>query len=401
MNEISVRVQAFRDFLKSANYAPRTVDSYAKHVLAFLRSCADVPSHASNVLGECMLGYLASRPSSYDSQKPQIELRAALRRYFFHATGEKLDLRSDEPIEAWISDELDGLESYVRDVAGLAETTIASLCNHVRRFLTHASCRGVEGPSLISASCVRDFLAVELARCEPSTRKSVATALRSYLRYLVFRGVNVDQAVLRLPISSPVWKLSTIPKTLSDKELSALSASFDRSTPEGVRDHAIFLCMSELGLRCSEVASLTLEDFDWHRGALVIRQTKAHRDRVLPLLAPVGHAVTEYLRYARQSRAERRLFLSISRRNGTPMSVNQIRNVIRRAYLRAGITSTTGTHALRHTRARSLYESGASLKLIADILGHKSIDTSRVYVSVGIQQLRSVACPWPEAATHE
>jgi len=93
--------------------------------------------------------------------------------------------------------------------------------------------------------------------------------------------------------------------------------------------------------------------------------------------------------------------LDLTRRNGTPMSVNQIRNVIRRAYLRAGITSTTGTHALRHTRARSLYESGASLKLIADILGHKSIDTSRVYVSVGIQQLRSVACPWPEAATHE
>jgi site-specific recombinase XerD len=401
MDEILVRVNAFRDFLQNAKYASTTTDRYAGHVLTFLQSCADAPMLTNNMLGKCLLEHLTSYQSSHGPQKSQTELRAAIRRYFFYITGEKLNLGSDEPIEAWVKDELDGFQFFLRDVVGLAEATIISQCNYVRRFLTYASCRGVRTPCEISVSCVRDFLAVELAHCKPSSRKSIATKIGAYFRYLLFKGVSIDKSVPNLPMSAPVWSLSTLPKTLSDEELDALSASFNRSTPEGVRDYVIFLCMFKLGLRCSEVASLTLEDFDWHRCTILIRQTKTHCDRVLLLVAAVGDAVIEYLRYARQSSAERRLFLSISRRNGVPMSREQVRNVIRRAYTRAGIASVTGTHALWHTRARTLYESGVSLKLIADILGQKSIDTSRVYVNVGIQQLRSVACPWPEVASHE
>lgn len=79
------------------------------------------------------------------------------------------------------------------------------------------------------------------------------------------------------------------------------------------------------------------------------------------------------------------------------MGSEQIRGTIRRAYTRAGISSTiTGTHILRHSKATSMYENGASLKIIADVLGHESIDTTVVYTKVERLALHYVTCPWPE-----
>ena len=84
------------------------------------------------------------------------------------------------------------------------------------------------------------------------------------------------------------------------------------------------------------------------------------------------------------------------------MGCEQIRGTVRRAYARAGLSSTiTGTHVLRHTKAVSLYQQGSSLKVIADILGHASIDTTVVYTKVGGSALFAVMGTWPMPTTME
>lgn len=82
---------------------------------------------------------------------------------------------------------------------------------------------------------------------------------------------------------------------------------------------------------------------------------------------------------------------------GTPLSVPAIRSAMGRAFARCGLSDLfCSTHVLRHTTAVRLQKSGASLKEIADLLGHKNLDTTSRYARVDLEGLRSVAMPWPE-----
>jgi site-specific recombinase XerD len=69
---------------------------------------------------------------------------------------------------------------------------------------------------------------------------------------------------------------------------------------------------------------------------------------------------------------------------------------MRRAYASVpGCEDWTGTHVLRHTAATRLHRAGADLKRVADILGHRSIDTTVIYTKVDFDRLAQVALPWP------
>ena len=82
---------------------------------------------------------------------------------------------------------------------------------------------------------------------------------------------------------------------------------------------------------------------------------------------------------------------------GTALGADLIRGAIRRAFARIeGCAHRAGTHVLRHTAATRLHRHGASLKEVADLLGHRSIDTTAIYTKVDLPTLAAVALPWPE-----
>lgn len=168
------------------------------------------------------------------------------------------------------------------------------------------------------------------------------------------------------------------------------------STSVGIRDYAIALCFTELGLRASEVASLSLDDINWRECKIIIKKTKTHTERELPLSLKLGQAVVRYLKDSRPKTLERLVFVRFAHHCGEAMGREQIRGTIRRAYARAGISPTiTGTHILRHSKAKNMYENGSSLKMIADVLGHESIDSTVIYTKVSRSALYCVVCPWP------
>ena len=83
---------------------------------------------------------------------------------------------------------------------------------------------------------------------------------------------------------------------------------------------------------------------------------------------------------------------------GTPVNTAVIQTAMQRGYLRVpGCEHWAGTHALRHTAATRLHRRGAKLKEVADLLGHRSLDTTAVYTKVDLPRLAAVALPWPEA----
>jgi integrase/recombinase XerD len=124
--------------------------------------------------------------------------------------------------------------------------------------------------------------------------------------------------------------------------------------------------------------------------------SKGRRGRLLPLLRPLGQAITAYLRQGRPSSSDRHLFLRHTVPAGTPVSPALVRDVFRAGYTRAtGRDESIGTHVLRHTAAARMRAAGHSLKSIADVLGHRCVDTTTIYVKLDVEALRVVALPWP------
>src|ERR1039457_3858234 len=179
-----------------------------------------------------------------------------------------------------------------------------------------------------------------------------------------------------------------------------LIASLASSSPRGLRDRAIILCMARLGLRGSEVVQLRLEDLDWRNAVLRVRARKTGHGAVLPLTAQVGAALAGYLQHGRPDTTARQVFVLHRLRTGAPISGSIVGRAVDNALRRAGMDAPVrGGNLLRHSLATDLLVRGASLPGIADLFGHSSLATTRVYAAVDVAALREVALPWPQATS--
>jgi len=153
-------------------------------------------------------------------------------------------------------------------------------------------------------------------------------------------------------------------------------------------------CLTDLGLRCAETAGLRLEDSNWGAGTIRVAGTKTRRIDILPLPATTGAAIVAYLRDERPPTLHRALFVRHVAPFDTPVGKDVVRRAVLAAYRRCGWTRTR-VHILRHSVASRLLRVGTPMKEIADILRHRSLDTSAIYTKVDLTRLASVALPWP------
>lgn len=291
---------------------------------------------------------------------------------------------------------LDAYRHHLRDAHGLAEATTRARVYFARKFLARAFGRGSLRWGTLTPGDVTAFVADYATRWRFTSVGVVVAALRSLLRYLQTRGWCDPVLVAAVP-HLPRWRLSRVPRVMSEEQLTAFLAAFDRSSPTGRRDYAMALCQAELGLRAGEVAALRLDGLDWRSAVLRVPAGKVGRERELPLSARVGQAVADYLRHGRPAALSRHVFVRHRPLSGTPVNTSVIQTAMRRAYARVpGCEDWAGTHALRHTAATRLHRRGARLKEVADLLGHRSLDTTTVYTKVDLPRLAAVALPWPE-----
>ncbi len=163
------------------------------------------------------------------------------------------------------------------------------------------------------------------------------------------------------------------------------------------RADAIVRCALDLGLRSGEVARLSLNDIDWRAGTITLRHTKGRREDVLPLPVTTGEAIAAYLKHERPKTSNRAVFVRNVAPRDEPVGRDLVRKTIRQAYGRAGLPYTR-SHLLRHTMANRLLAGGSSLKEVADVLRHRSLNTAMIYAKLDSRKLAEVALPWPGSA---
>jgi site-specific recombinase XerD len=164
--------------------------------------------------------------------------------------------------------------------------------------------------------------------------------------------------------------------------------------PSRRRGYAIIRCLTDLGLRCSEVVNLRLGDIDWQAGTIRVAAGKARHADLLPLPAATGEAIADYLLNERPTTPCRSIFVRHVAPLGEPVGRRVVQRTVHAAYRRCG-WDRTRVHILRHTLASRLINIGTPIKQIADVLRHRSIVTSATYTRVDIERLSAVALPWP------
>jgi integrase/recombinase XerD len=280
---------------------------------------------------------------------------------------------------------------YLRVERRLAEHTVRDAYVPAARLFV-AGREGLDrlGLGRLSAADVSMFLVAECAKRSVTGARDLASALRSFLRFLHLAGLIEAPLVWAVPSVADLRDRS-LPRGLDPGAVRKLLASCDRRRTVGRRDYAILVLLARLGLRRGEVVAIQLEDVDWRAGELLIRG-KGNRQDVLPLPVDVGEAVVSYLR--RRPRCENRaLFLRMTAplQGLAPHTVGWI---VREACTRAGLPRV-GAHRLRHTAATEMLRQGASLAEIGQVLRHREQKTTAIYAKVNRKALRALARPWP------
>jgi site-specific recombinase XerD len=284
-------------------------------------------------------------------------------------------------------------DRHMNEVAGLAKGTRRDYRTYARQFLQWRFGRRPAQLHELVPGDITGFVEQRAREIKPATLRELAPGLRSFLRFLHFTNRS-DAQLAGAVTCPPPWPHSPVPETLSEAQLRKFLKSFDRTQPLGLRDFAMALCLCQLGLRALEVASLQLADVDMQAQTLYLRHTKTRRGRLLPLPSDVAKAIQGYLRAGRPATGSTRLFV----RHRAPWSECQgsdlVLSAMRSAFDRCGLNHNR-VHLLRHTFATRLHRRGLDIKVIADLLGHQSLDTTARYARVNFEELRQAALPWP------
>jgi integrase len=299
-----------------------------------------------------------------------------------------------------IAEELAHYDAHMCNARGLSAGTRRGRLHVVERLLLAKFAGRPFRFKRLAPEDVRSFIAEQLElRNTTSNALAINAALRGYLRWRGSCGDAV-RPLLGVIASPPHWSLASLPLALTPAQVDRVLASFNEAcalrAPK--RGYAIVRLALDLGLRGAEINRLRLDDIDWQRGTVTLKRTKSKRQDVLPLLEITGKALEEYIRHERPTTDERAVFVRQQAPHDRPLGIHAIRMVVRRAFRRAGIPHER-THALRHTLACRLVREGSPIKEVADVLRHRSLNTSRIYAKLNVGALVEVALPWPGSAS--
>ena len=245
----------------------------------------------------------------------------------------------------------------------------------------------------LTAQHMREYF-LSLSGLAASTVGMAHYVLRNILRAVYENGhISTD---LSLICEKPrALAGSKIPSAYSTDDVQALLDSVDRDNPTGKRDYAILLLGARLGLRASDIRTMTFENLRWGAHEIRITQEKTKNETALPLSDEVGWAIIDYLKNGRPPADSNNIFVR-HRAPYTPFGpTNSLGAIIGKYFRRANVRipegKKHGMHILRHSLASNMLAAGIALPVLSEVLDHADGKTTMQYLKVDISQLRGCA----------
>jgi len=295
---------------------------------------------------------------------------------------------------------LDILTEYIdflRNYQCLSEATIIIRKLFVKPFLIDLGV--VDKPStlhLISASAIHNYIITTAQHLHRASKKHLTSSIRSFLKFAHIKGYLTRNLVEAVPVIT-TWKLDRLPQGISWDNAQKFLTMPDKNTPGGRRDLAILSLLIHYGVRIGQVTALKLQDIYWQNEIISFAACKHSNPLQLPLYKDVAEALLLYIKNDRCETQYQDVFLTLKEPLRPLSKNNHYSCPIKKYYIKAGITSQSkGSRSIRHAFATQLVKQKVPMKTISDLLGHRYIETTFIYIKVDVNQLRELAREWPE-----
>jgi len=386
---------SFLAYLRTRGYAERTLRKKKSVVSSFLRWTME-KHFTVDELNESHLSAFVNRVPQRKETRIKFEM-SALKPFLKHIWTERGTPNPPILIKTSNADNINRLYiDYLRKERGLAENSILVYSPLINDFITElVKQNGSASINSLDAKIIQNFLLDRIRNRSSEYARLLATALRSFLRFLyLYQKTTID-----LSSSVPTvrrWDKAQVHGFFSPEEVEHVLSTIDLSTPRGRRDQTILLFLARLGLRAGEVVSLELDDILWRSGEIIVRG-KGHVQDRLPLLSDIGKSLALYLHQDRGTTLSRRVFLRMLAPRIGLAGPGAVGHIVRYAVDQAGLRfpSRGAAHFFRHSLATRMIRHGASITEISEILRHRSQSSTLIYAKVDFETLRGVARPWP------
>lgn len=280
---------------------------------------------------------------------------------------------------------------WLINAKGLAAGTIVQTRMELKRFFEYIHKQNLTLYDL-SVNCLDGY--IETYRKDGFTRRTIisrVSIVKMFLKHAFSRGLITTDLSLNL-ISPRIYADANLPASPKIEDIRRMVDFYDQTSVSGIRNKAIILLLVEYGMRSGEIANLKLKDVDWEKETINLNRVKGCRPRILKLKPNVGNMLLKYLTESRKNDMNKRhLFLGIKAPYNRITS-RSVYHVVSHAFKTLGIRlEHIGPHAIRKAYATILVNAGHTFKDIADALGHKQLDTTRIYAKVDFANLRKVA----------
>jgi integrase/recombinase XerD len=270
-------------------------------------------------------------------------------------------------------------------VEGLSENTVASYLLDIKKLESWANGRDL---LLLSDSDLANFFAQDDVQVmQARSRARLLASVRRFYQFLFLKQYIAADPTVRLKTPA-IGRL--LPKTLSEKDVSALLATPDISDPLGMRDRTMLELLYACGLRVSELVGLSVEQPNLRAGYLRVKG-KGSKERIIPMHQEAVNQIALYLEGARldllQGRESEALFPS---REGDYMSRQAFWYRLKLLAKQAGIVASLSPHTLRHAFATHLLNHGADLRVVQMLLGHSDLSTTQIYTHIANLRLQQL-----------
>ncbi|NTU70369.1 MAG: tyrosine recombinase [Coriobacteriia bacterium] len=282
---------------------------------------------------------------------------------------------------------VDRFLGHLRIERGSSEHTVRAYGSDLARYLEWAT-RAEVDPIRLSHRQLRMYLAeLDGAGYARRTIARRLSSVRALFAYLMSEGlVDSDPSSVLMSPKIP----SRLPKVVPTELISEVLESPDATTPKGVRNRAVLELLYATGARVSEVSGLRLGDLDLAQSQITV-MGKGGKERLLPIHRKAAESLRAYLATGRprlsKSTTDDHVFLSS---RGRPLSTDAIRRIFKQAMASAGAARSLSPHAMRHTFATHLLESGADLRTVQELLGHIALSTTQIYTHLSAGRLQDV-----------
>lgn len=260
----------------------------------------------------------------------------------------------------------------------------------------HGGCKRLNS---LTPSDIGDFTAAYAHTHGVDCRRHMHTTLRCFLLFAHQQRL-IPQDLTAAVSSIRIYRFSRAPQPISEQAIQALLDAIDCEPEAGCRDFAIIQLLRIYGVRPVQLRHMAVTDIDWRTDAIRFPVAKGGHAITAPLIPEAGNALADYLTRFRSSHSSRQELFLTATAPPRPLAASTIGSSIQHRIITAAIHLDpgvkAGTHAFRYACATRMLKANCSLKVIADLLGHRHFQSVHIYNKLDTESLRSLALPWPE-----